>query len=200
VLRHDGVWYLVPECAGARQVRLYRATAFPLAWEPVSTLVSGAPFVDPTLAWLDGHGYLFAGIGYDTLRLFWSDRLEHGWREHPQSPLVTDDLSRARPAGRLLELGGRRYRPAQDCRQRYGEAVTLHEIVALSPSRYVERPVDGGPVLHAHGATWARLGMHHLDAHPIEGTDRHLAVYDGYGRRRWCSYYSSRKAPLTDAQ
>src|SRR3546814_9773629 len=35
-----GQWYLIVESGGARRVRLYRASDFPLRWQPVTDLVS----------------------------------------------------------------------------------------------------------------------------------------------------------------
>jgi len=41
--------YMIPESAGERAVRLYRATDFPGAWEPVKVLLSGRDYADASV-------------------------------------------------------------------------------------------------------------------------------------------------------
>ena len=80
------------------------------------------------------------------------------WAPHALNPLKWD-LSSARPAGRVFAVGGRLYRPAQDCSETYGGATVIMEILELTPSRFRETPAlrlepdRHGPYPH---------GLHHL--------------------------------------
>lgn len=146
VFRHEGCWYLTLESGAARCVRLYRATAFPLRWEPVVDLLGDCVCVDPTLHFHDRYWYLFASMSEcdsgtcDELFLFISDTLTGPYLPHPCNPVVRN-VRRARPAGALFFNAGRLIRPAQDCAPSYGAAVVFNEVLELTPTRYRERPL-----------------------------------------------------------
>lgn len=140
----QGQWYLIVESGGARCVRLYRASDFPLRWQPVTDLVSDRNCVDPTLHYRDGHWYLFVNISEsggstsEELFLFVSEQLTGPFRPHPGNPIASD-VRHARPAGRLFEHQGRLVRPSQDCADSYGSAIAFNEVLELTPERYRER-------------------------------------------------------------
>lgn len=181
VFAADGGIFMTPESSQAGAVRLYRARRFPVEWEHVADLVQGLPFADPTLLWHDGRWWLFAetsGGSDDTLRLFHAASLTGPWEEHPASPIVRDDATCARPAGRIVRAAGRLVRFAQNCRPAYGTDVRACEITTLSTTEYAERPLASDAVLRA-GTGWNAGGMHHVD--PVEiGPGRWLAAVDGW--------------------
>ncbi len=169
VFRWRGDHYMLPEGVDGGPLRLYRAHRFPEDWRCVDSLLD-VRCVDATPLYRDGRWWLFACTtpgAHRTLSLFHADRLEGPWTEHPASPLVDDDLRTARPAGRMLELEGRLFRFAQDCRRIYGERVLAHEILELTPTRYREREHAANPVLAPSGKGWNGRAMHHLDPHPL---------------------------------
>lgn len=139
-------WYLTVESGSARCVRLYRASDFPLRWQPVADLISDRVSVDPTLHYHQGHWYLFVNISEsggstsEELFLFVSEQLAGPYLPHPANPIVSD-VRRARPAGRLFEHQGRLIRPGQDCAASYGNAIMFSEVLELSPERYREQPL-----------------------------------------------------------
>jgi hypothetical protein len=67
---------------------------------------------------------------------------------------VKIDVRSARPAGAVFNLGGRLFRPAQDCAATYGAAVAIHEIITLTETAFSEslvaelRPDKTGPLPH----------------------------------------------------
>jgi GT2 family glycosyltransferase len=142
-----GQWYLTVESGAARRVSLYRASAFPFGWQRLTDLVSGYVCVDPTLHHHEGHWYLFVNVSEsggstcDELFLFVADELTGPFRPHPLNPIVSD-VRRARPAGRLFNHGARLIRPGQDCAASYGAAIVFNEVLELSPTRYIERPLS----------------------------------------------------------
>jgi beta-xylosidase len=182
VLHVDGEYYMIPETHETRTIRLYRASRFPTEWELVDTLLTGKNFSDATLLRRDGRWWMFVDtsdtLTHDTLRLYHAEDLRGAWTEHPASPIVEDDPHSARPGGRLVEHEGRLYRFAQDCRPSYGLRVQPFEITALTPTTYAERPVGGESMLEGSGAGWNAAGMHHVDAHRIDG--RWIAAVDGW--------------------
>lgn len=181
VFRDQDEWWMVPEAAESRSVRLYRAAPFPNRWVHAADLLKGLPFRDPTPFVHQGRWWLFAETSLhatdDELRLYCAPALTGPWTEHPASPIVAGDSGSARPAGRVVTVDGRLYRYAQDCRTDYGFAVRALEITALSLTEYAEHMVEA-PVVAASGAGWNRRGMHHVDAHPLDD-GRWIVAVDG---------------------
>ncbi|MGH7427039.1 MAG: glucosamine inositolphosphorylceramide transferase family protein [Candidatus Methylomirabilaceae bacterium] len=176
-------YYMIPESRRAGSVRLYRASAFPEQWTCVGTLLERG-FVDTSVFHYDGRWWLFAEtnprIRHDTLRLFHAPDLPGPWREHRKSPLVRQNPRMARPAGRVLVVGSRVIRFAQDCYPTYSTAVRAFEVTTLTPMEYDERECIASPILGPGDAPWNQSGMHHIDAHLLE-EGRWIACVDGHG-------------------
>jgi hypothetical protein len=71
------------------------------------------------------------------------------------------DRGRARPAGRIIQIGDTLLRPAQDCASTYGAAIVLCEIERLTTEVYRERPVRRIEPGHVQGGFPS--GLHTLD-------------------------------------
>lgn len=180
VFYHNGDWYLLPESSEEDKVQLFRATSFPYNWEEDAIILSGDAYVDPSIFWFDNTWWMFAGTsGSNDCRLFYSDTLKSGWTEHPMSPIVQGNNSKARPAGRTLVLeDGRIIRLAQKSDVTYGEAVRAFDVDFLTRSVYSETEIPESPILEASGSGWNSGGMHHCD--PFWITDRWIAAVDGW--------------------
>lgn len=178
---HDGAIYMVPEASASGGVRLYRATRFPHEWDLESVIMTGNVLLDATLFEHDGAWWMLVDTSrrhtHDTLRLYHASSPAGPWSEHPASPLVDGDPTAARPAGRVVSVGGRLVRYAQDCAVRYGHRVQAFEILELTPRSYQERPI-GRAVIAPGQDHWRRRAMHHVDAHDVDG--RLLAFVDGH--------------------
>jgi hypothetical protein len=127
----------------------------------------GAPspvaVLEATLLEHDGRWWMFASVGDlgttlgDELHLFLADTPLGPWTPHPRNPVVSD-VRCGRAAGAVFRDGDRLIRPAQDGSRRYGWAVSLREIVALTPERYEEREltrleptaVEGARAVHTY--------------------------------------------------
>src|SRR5262245_53091231 len=117
------VVYLVPEAAATGSIRLYRASPFPDRWVWTRNILSGRPFTDSTIFRHHDRWWLFTTTdprGNGSLSLYSSKDLEGAWAEHPKSPVVSGNPHGARPAGRVLSIGGRLFRFAQEDSPRYG--------------------------------------------------------------------------------
>jgi hypothetical protein len=180
----EGDYFLIPETLQPGAIRLYRADPFPGRWIHEADLIGGK-FADPSIVRYGNRWWMFAcpePFRHDVLRLFHADRLEGPWREHPRSPIVAGDASRARPAGRVVVWDDRLIRFAQDCSPAYGMAVRAFEITELSEGVYREVEWSSSPILAGSGAGWNRDGMHHIDPHRSPEGDW-IAVVDGW--RYW---------------
>lgn len=147
VFRWDGDLFMIPQ-TGSSRIELYRCVNFPSQWRLERVLLAGFTASDPTPAYLDGRWWLFANVPaygatwtHDELHLFHADSPLGPWAPHRNNPIKSDVRS-ARPAGRIFERDGQAYRPAQDCSQRYGYAVSINRILQLNPDAYEEVEVD----------------------------------------------------------
>jgi hypothetical protein len=167
VFEWQGERYMVPETLGASALCLYKADEFPTRWTRQQKLIEGA-HADPSIVRHDDLWWMFTctmPYQHDVLRLYFARDLGGPWKEHPRSPVVVNDKSRARPAGRILQIDRRLIRFAQDCVPAYGTRVRAFEISDLTRETYVEAEHPNSPVLSASGHGWNAMGMHHVDAH-----------------------------------
>jgi hypothetical protein len=136
-------YFMVPETSANKSIDIYKCTRFPHKWEFVKSLMKDLRAVDTILFCYENKWWLFTTIdetdglsgGSTELFLFFNDDLfSDAWESHPQNPIITD-VRISRPAG------GKIYRPSQDCSGRYGRAINICQILALSETEYNETPV-----------------------------------------------------------
>jgi len=185
VLRYNGRYFLIPESYMANEVRVYEAMNFPYDWQYSATLLSGHDFVDPSVFYYNNTWWMFVSdTSNRNCYLYYSDDLLSGWVEHPMSPIVRNDASRARPAGRCFVFSGNRViRVAQKCDGVYGEQVRAFEVDRLTRTEYTEHEIPGSPILAPSGSGWNAYGMHHLD--PWWTGSDWIASVDGWNGSAW---------------
>ena len=178
-------YYLIPESIADHSVRLYKATHFPDGWQFEKPIITDRSLVDSTVLTHQGLLWLFSSSpDNQNLYLFYADRPEGPWREHPRSPVVRGNSRDARPAGNILNTGDRLIRFSQDSQEygeKYGKAVRGFEITTLTRDEYRERPLEGNPLLKDSGAGWNAMGMHQISASPVS-LGRWIAAVDGKRR------------------
>ena len=145
VFAHDGRILMIPETAYNRTIELYEAKAFPQGWRLCSVLVSNIVALDVTVYQTDKRWWMFGTViepndtgSGDTVSVFWADALEGPWQPHLMNP-VKYDVVASRPAGALIESGGRLLRPTQDCSKGFGSALTWCEVMKLTETDFAER-------------------------------------------------------------
>jgi len=164
VFEHAGEVWMTPESTAAHRIDLYRAVRFPDSWQLAATLVSGVEASDPTLVQHAGRWWMMAtvreryGSFSDALYLWSASNLIGPWVPHRRNPVLVD-IASARPAGRLVERGGRLLRPAQDCRGGYGRAVTLAEVTRLDDDTFEQNIL----VTLRAGPRWPGRRLHTLN-------------------------------------
>lgn len=179
VFEWKGERFMIPESGSARRVEVYRASEFPLGWEPERVLLDGVYAVDATLLETGGTWWMFANVGvegtlnHDELCVFHAPTPMGPWTPHRRNPVKSDARS-ARPAGRLFAWKGRLYRPAQDCSGDYGSAIVINRVVRLTRDEYKEEAVSRIEPRWAAGL----LGTHTLNS------TAGLSVVDVLVRRR----------------
>jgi hypothetical protein len=182
VFQWDGDYYMIPESYQDSSVRLYRATSFPDSWEYLGNLLDGGQYVDPTTFFYNDKWWMFTtNYGNSLLNLYFSDSLESGWQAHPMNPLIANNSSIIRPAGRVFEFENKLFRLIQDDYPYYGIQVYASEIVELSTESYQEKVDTLNTVVTMTGEGWNAAGMHQVDLH--KNDDGWLAIVDGLKRR-----------------
>jgi hypothetical protein len=153
MIEHNGELWMIPESSEHRDVALYKCVRFPDRWERHCTLLSGLELADVTITHHNGMHYLFGAwrdgtAGYsDMLAIFYASDLFGPWLPHASNPVLMDRAT-TRPAGNFVTIGGKLWRPVQDCAAGYGTGLGLAEILELSPSTFkqaVRRTISPGP-------------------------------------------------------
>lgn len=183
VFKSDGEYYLIPESFEANSIRLYKAEEFPTKWSFVKTLVEGRDYVDNSIVYYNNKWWIFSSVtDNDTLYLHYADSLTGLWKEHPQSPIVVDDVHKARPSGRLLIYDGKLYRFTMDIDPPVGtHQVMAYQVTDLTPASYSEKLAQEVPVVMPSGSGWNGQAMHQLDPVQVD-EDSWIASVDGFGK------------------
>jgi hypothetical protein len=182
VFKADDEYYLIPESYEANSIRLYKADEFPTKWSFVKTLIQGRDYVDNSIVYYNGKWWLFSSVtSNDKLYLHYADAVTGPWNEHPLSPIVSGDVHKSRPSGRLLIQEGKLYRFTMDVKPPVGtHAVMAYEITEITPDTYSEKLAQEAPVLAPSGSGWNGQAMHQLDPVQID-SNSWIAAVDGFG-------------------
>jgi hypothetical protein len=163
----NGVLYMTPESANAREIRLYRCVDFPYAWEFVGPVMTEVSAVDPMIFEHEDKWYMLVNIDplnagdlNSELHVFIADDpVEGDWEPILGSPSVVDPRQ-ARNGGlvrdrdRLFRIGQRQVY------SQYGRACGVYEVVRIGIDGYSEKLVFP---LEAEWEEGLR-GMHHLSS------------------------------------
>ena len=180
----DGDLLMLPETPETGETTIYRLAADG-DLTPVSRVAPRLRMADPTLfrhaglVWL---AYTDLDIGtHDNLCLLYAEDIRGPWHPHRCNP-VKMDIRSARPAGPIFWHREMIYRPAQDCSETYGGAVSLNRIDLLTPQDFLETtvrriaPDSRGPLphgLHTFSVDEARIIIdgkrRRLDLHGLLG-------------------------------
>lgn len=137
VFEDRGAVYLLPECGESNSIRLYKFTDDTLSKvEFVSILVEGN-YVDSSIIKREGKYYLFTSNPQFEQKLFISDSLVAGYKEHPSSPIYVG-ADCGRNGGSIISYNDSLYRISQDCSHLYGGNVSVHKIDIITPDVYKE--------------------------------------------------------------
>jgi hypothetical protein len=140
VFREKGKIYVFPENAFGGKLRCFE-------FDPVEKTLTNPrvimeePLLDSTITKHEGRYWLFAtrlGEGFNSdLHIYYSDSLFGPYAPHKANP-VKSNLDGSRPAGNLVEVDGVLYRPSQNCRNYYGESITINRVKTLDTERFEE--------------------------------------------------------------
>lgn len=144
IFEHNKILYMIPETGENKGVEVYRCVSFPHEWVFEKNLIKNVEAYDTTLFYANGKWWLFANLAgedgstWDTLNLYYSDDpLSEDWIPHPLNPII-QDVSSARPGGRIFFDGNNIIRPSQNSLVRYGYSTKFNRVTTLSTEDYAE--------------------------------------------------------------
>jgi len=172
--------YMIPETMEQNTIELYKCTNFPNRWELAHVMMKDVQAVDSTIFKYKGKYWMFCNLKShsnfsinEELYLFFSESLHGEWISHPLNPIISD-IRNSRPAGNIIKVDGKIYRPSQDSSIRYGHSININEIIKISESEYEEKTVEY--IL----PKWSKeiWGVHTVNS------DKDITVIDCLTRRR----------------
>lgn len=129
IWEEDGEVFVYPENGASGKLNLYRYDAFNHRLVEVRTLIN-EPLTDATIYRANNKYWLIATKAPNTQEkafLFQSSKLMDNFEQLYPNEIVSD-IKSSRPAGNLFEVNGKIYRPAQDCEERYGAAISIMRV------------------------------------------------------------------------
>lgn len=177
VFKYENEWYMIPETSAIGEIRLYKASDFPLEWTLHATLIPDYYGVDPALVQKDGIWYLMCNSDNE-LQLFFSKTLTGNYTKHPCSPIRTG-LQETRPAGPIFSINDTLYYSTQRHDGGYGTSVALFRIDSLTTSCFKDVRMQNNPIVYGHGNGFARDGMHQFSVLFVEEKQQYITIMDG---------------------
>lgn len=186
VFGYNGNIYMVPEGSVNGDVRLYRATNFPLKWT-LEKIILKKPLVDSSIVLHEGKLWLFgsdnSGIATEQngqLEIWYSESPLGPWKPHKKNPIYnTDKTKGARNGGRPFVYNGNLYRIGQDCGETYGRTTRVFKIDVLTTDEFREVKVPFSLEDSNKGRNaWNGARSHHLDVQQLSSGEW-IGVVDG---------------------
>ncbi|KAH6803022.1 glycosyltransferase family protein 47 [Perilla frutescens var. frutescens] len=186
VFEYNGNIYMMPEGSAKGDLRLYRATNFPLKWT-LDRVIMKKPLVDSFMIPHEGKYWLFgsdhSGIGTrknGQLEIWYSNSPLGPWRPHKKNPIYNTNKSKgARNGGRPFVYNGNLYRVGQDCGETYGHRIRVFKVTILTTDEFKEVEVPLGFKEPLKGRnSWNGARIHQLDAQQLSSGEW-IAVIDG---------------------
>ncbi|WP_413586697.1 hypothetical protein [Bdellovibrio sp. HCB274] len=146
LFEYQGELYMCPETSGAKEIRIYKCTEFPLKWELEKSLMKNVAAVDSLLFEQDGLWWMLTNMdslqkndNCTELHAFYADSpLSDSWTAHAMNPLIINPLV-ARNGGMVRE-GNKIFRVSQSQEFGiYGAGSRINEIQRLTKTDYAEK-------------------------------------------------------------
>lgn len=134
--------FVFPEAAHSGKLLCYE-------YDPVNEtlnypqVILDLPLLDSTILKHDEKYWLFGTLygedPHNKLYIYYSDNLFGPYTPHPENP-VKNSLDGSRPAGNFIKIDNTIYRPSQNCKNQYGESMTINKVNLLNELHFEEEP------------------------------------------------------------
>jgi hypothetical protein len=175
IIEDGGITYIIPETQQTNNLIAYPFNIEDLSIGNGITILNNTSILDATFLKHDNKYWIFATVGdginfNNKLNIYYADSLFGNYLPHQNNP-VKNNLDGTRPAGNIITIDGIYYRPAQNCKQYYGQAITINKIVTLTTTQFVE---EVHCILKADTFKYYSDGVHTINA-----IENNLVVIDG---------------------
>lgn len=186
VFDYNGNIYMMPESSVKGDLRLYRATDFPLKWT-LEKIILSKPLINSFIIPHDGKFWLFASdhSGISTkingqLEIWYSNSPIGPWRPHKKNPVCNTDKSiGARNGGRPFMYNGDLFRIGQDSSEAFGHGIRVFRVETLTADEFKEVEIPFAIEESSKGRNaWDGIRKHHLDVQKLS-SGKWIAVLDG---------------------
>lgn len=147
VFKWENDWYMLPEISMSKQVRLYKAEAFPYQWKLDKILLKNVKLVDHALYPIKNGFFVVTHDNQDKKhvynRFFVLDMQKKQLKEYHPAGTWTQE----RPGGNFFLRAGQWYHVTQDCQHHYGEYLHFYRVDNLSRENFNETEVK---TVHIH--------------------------------------------------
>lgn len=104
-------------------------------------VICNLPLVDATVLQHNNKYWLFGNLleegKSNKLYIYFADNFAGPYKAHAANP-VKNDLDGSRSAGSFIKVDDCIYRPSQNCRNFYGESITIQKIIKLTETEFEE--------------------------------------------------------------
>lgn len=169
--------YMIPECGNSGYIKIYEATEFPFEWKLKKNIIKGR-YWDSSILNHDNIWWIFTNKE-SNLHLFYSENLLENWKEHPMSPIISNNRKECRPAGRIIKYKDKIIRYSQDCSEYYGKCIRTYSIEKLNTNEYKEVNLNIDYKPSNEKGKWNKDGMHSIDLCK-KNDGEWLAAMDGH--------------------
>ena len=145
LFKFEGGIYMLPETSENNDIRIYKATEFPIKWKLEKVLMKDVFAVDSMIFFHDDLWWLFSNINPDNgtdacsdLNIFYASHpFTDSWEMHPSNPLIVDS-ELARNAGIIFD-NNEIFRVSQkQTFGMYGGEFQINKINVLDTEKYSE--------------------------------------------------------------
>ena len=137
------------------------------------------PLLDATILKYNNKYWIFGTLGSNnsnySLNIYYSDNLFGPYNAHEGNPVKTG-LDGIRPAGNFIQNSGNIFRPTQNCKNKYGESITINKLMLLNEKEFSEELYMK---VEINNANKCNKGIHSIHTFNIKNE---LIVIDG---QRW---------------
>lgn len=142
VFKENGKTYIIPESRKQNKVSCYEYDFKTDSLVNEKVIVNNQPLLDSTIIKYNDKYWLFCTFGdhkfeHSKLYIHYADSLSGTWQSHQGNP-VKYNLKGSRPGGAIIEVDGQLYRPAQNCKDYYGQSLIINKITELTETSFKE--------------------------------------------------------------
>jgi len=142
VFTENNKTYVFPESSQAGNLACYEYDRVNETFTFVKNILDLA-LLDATIIKHENKYWIFGAVGETRkdykLHVFFSENLLGPYAPHPGNP-VAGGLDGTRSAGNFIEVDGVIYRPTQNCKNLYGESITINKLTAFNEKKVTEEP------------------------------------------------------------